>query len=97
METTHTSREAHRRIRPAAPSLRAQVRAFIRDRGDNGATDQEIQDALGMSPQTECPRRKELQQGEEIMDSGRKRKTRAGRSAIVWMIRPSEPVQRTLF
>jgi hypothetical protein len=51
-----------------------------------GRTDEEIQDALGMPANTERPRRRELERAGLVRDSGRKRPTRSGRSAVVWEV-----------
>lgn len=52
-----------------------------------GLTDEEIQEALRMNPSTERPRRIELVELLLVRDSGLRRKTRSGRSAVVWEIR----------
>lgn len=80
-----TSVAAAERIEPDAATLRAAVLAFIRGRGDHGATDEEVQDGLVMNPSTERPRRRELQQAGMVRDSGRTRLTRSNRKAVVWM------------
>jgi len=51
-----------------------------------GATDEEIQVATGINPNSQRPRRVELVDRGYIKDSGRRRKTRSGRSAIVWVL-----------
>jgi hypothetical protein len=90
-----TSHEAARRIAGGAQDLRSKVLDHIRGEPD-GATDEEIQEALGMNPSTERPRRTELMQRRPqdspkcmrlglIRDSGRRRKTRSGCPAIIWM------------
>ncbi len=55
-----TSREAAEQIAPVAGALAAQVLVFVVQAGENGATDHEIQQGLGMSGDTERPRRWEL-------------------------------------
>lgn len=80
-----TSREAARRIAPAAISQVAQVFAFILRQGSEGATDLEIQAELGLSGDSERPRRKALQIAGEIIDSGTTRKSPTGRDSIVWV------------
>ena len=78
---------------PASGTQRRAVLLFITDLG--GATDEEIQLGLGMNPSTQRPRRVELVEGGWIEDSGERRKTRSGRSAVVWTLKQSEgPVQR---
>lgn len=83
MEAQDTSIEAYNEIVPKAPNLREQVLDYIKQCPD-GATDQEIQYHLGLGPQTESPRRRELVKGGFIVDSGERRPTIAGRKAIVW-------------
>lgn len=73
-------------------TLRAQVLAYIvRMRG---ATDEEMQTALGMEGNTERPRRRELQLGGLIVDSGQRRLTTSRRRAVVWIPRPAEEEHR---
>jgi hypothetical protein len=64
---------------------RAAVLRFIESRGREGATDDEIQVGLGMSPSTERPRRIELFEARLIVKNGVQRYTRAGRLAEVYM------------
>lgn len=79
-----TSHEAAVAIRPAAETLRAKVLEYLRSRGETGATDEEIQDGLGMAQNTERPRRVELVEAGSVVDSGETRKTRSGRKAVIW-------------
>jgi hypothetical protein len=81
---SRTSRDAACDIEPHLNELQTRVLKYLRWRRE-GATDEEIQDALAMSPSTQRPRRIELCQKRLVKDSGRKRKTRSGRSAVVWM------------
>ena len=85
-----TSRQAAERIVGAAGTLRRQVYEFIRDRGEHGATDEEIATGLGMNPSTVRPRRGEAQEAGLIVDSGLTRKTASGRAAIVWRASEAE-------
>ena len=85
-----TSFEAALAIEPSVESLRGKVLAFIRSRGDNGATDAEIYvlmrlDGFEGLNSTLCARRVELRDGRLIVDSGRTRTTPAGRQAVVWV------------
>lgn len=84
-----TSRAAAEAIEPTAATLRRQVLDFIESCGDRGATDCEIQAALGMSGDTQRPRRWELSDCESplIVDSGLRRRTERGREAIVWRVK----------
>jgi hypothetical protein len=86
VESSETSREAAALIEPQRVTLRARVYAFIDLHGSDGATDEEIQEALGMNPSTERPRRVELVEAGRIRDSGRTRRTKANRRAVVWVV-----------
>ena len=83
-QNTPTSRDAAKRMRPNAGTLRAMVRNYIVLQGSHGATDLEIQKALGLSGDTERPRRIELWNAGFILDSGESRMTDSGLAAIVW-------------
>jgi hypothetical protein len=89
-----TSEDAADEIKPAANTLRRKVYDYIVDQ-EAGATDEEIQDALQMNPSTERPRRRELQQGGLIQDSGDRRPTRSGRKAVVWRLVATSPGRLT--
>ena len=65
--------------------LRRAVYDYILDQGEQGATDQEVQRALELPSQTECPRRWELVKGGLVKNSGKRRRTQSQRSAVVWM------------
>jgi len=86
MQIQQTSIEAKQAVEPSAETLRVRVWSFIRDCGPMGATDEEIQLALRLGPQTQSPRRRELVQKGVVADSGDRRKTTRGRNAIVWVI-----------
>lgn len=77
-----TSRAAAVAIAPAAPTLRAQVLAYI-EQHPAGLTDEEVQLGLGMNPSTQRPRRIELVKAGLIREAG-SRKTTSGRKATVW-------------
>lgn len=80
-----TSRIAAGRIAGHAGTLRAAVFALLRERGEHGATDQEIQLALNLTSDTEVPRRWELVNAGAVVASGRKRKTLSNCPATVWI------------
>jgi len=80
-----TSVEAAASVRPRAETLRAKVLAHLCGCGDCGATDEEMQDGLGMPASTQRPRRVELVQRLLVRDSGLQRQTRSGRKATVWV------------
>lgn len=81
-----TSTEAAEAIEPRADTLRAQVLDYLRMCNVNGATDEEMQLALGMNPSTQRPRRVELVNAGLVVDSGRTRPTASGRAAVVWVV-----------
>ena len=71
--------------------LTAAVLSMLRERGEHGATDQEIQDALQLPSNTEIPRRWELVNAGAVVASGRKRKTRSNCPATVWVLSEFAP------
>lgn len=81
-----TSKAAAIAALETSDTQRARVFAFIRSRGNYGATDDECQDALDMNPSTQRPRRVELVDDLGVVcDSGSRRPTKSGRGAVVWM------------
>ena len=78
LEAFHTSREL-------AKSTRGLIIRYLGAREAVGATDQEMQDALDIGPQSQTPARRKLAQDHLVADSGKKRLTRSGRKAIVWI------------
>lgn len=83
---TDTQTAAASRMLPRSGTLRRKVYDFLVERGDQGATDEEVQWSLGMNPSTQRPRRIELVNAELAKDSGRRRKTRSASKAIVWVV-----------
>jgi hypothetical protein len=81
-----TSKAAAAAIALSAHSLREAIYTFLSNRRGQGATDEEIQLALGMHANTQRPRRVELVERGIVVDSGRTRPTRSGRRAVVWTI-----------
>jgi len=82
-----TSRAAAIEISKKLNPLQLAVLAFVVQRGALGATDEEIQNGLTMNPSTQRPRRIELERKGLVADSGTTRKTKAGRPAVVWVVR----------
>jgi len=80
-----TSIEAAHHAEPKAASLRSIVLAYIRQQGRDGATDEQIQQAIRMNPSTQRPRRVELVEGGLVVDSGGMRKSASCRNAVVWV------------
>jgi hypothetical protein len=81
---SRTSQAAAEQIQPNAGTLRAEVLEHLRKSGPHGATDEEMQTALGMNPSTQRPRRIELVRAGLASDSGTTRPTISGRQATVW-------------
>jgi hypothetical protein len=79
-----TSRQAAQAIAPAAGTLRAAVLHCITVAGEQGMTDEEGCAMSEMNPSTWRPRRGELEKGGFIRDTGRTRKSTAGRDMVVW-------------
>jgi len=86
---SQTSREAAREIGPHLNALELVVLEFIRDRGDYGATDEELQGETGLRPDTSRARRVELRDRALVRDSGQRRLTDSGRQAVVWVANDS--------
>lgn len=80
-----TSQAAAALIEPTAGTLRAQVLAYLRECGNAGATDEEIQSALTMNPSTQRPRRIELEKLGLVLRTAQTRKTASGRDAVVFI------------
>lgn len=82
---TDTSRAAAEQIEPRRPNLRGLVLDFVRACQYRGATIDEITLHLKMQMQTVCARRNELGKLGLVADSGQRRRTRSGNTAIVWI------------
>lgn len=80
-----TSMKAAGSIANTAETLRARVMAHLAEKGDRGATDEEMQVSLEMPANTQRPRRWELEKSGRVKDSGQRRKTVSGRMAVVWV------------
>lgn len=83
-----TSVAAAEAIRPHVSRLERQVLEYFAGRGDEGATDLECQQALGMEPGTQRARRIALwyRSPSFIADSKRTAPTKTGRQATIWII-----------
>lgn len=69
-----------------APSDEARVLAFIRGRGDHGATDDEIEENLGLLHQNASARRRTLELRGRVVKTTQARRTRHGRWAGVYRV-----------
>ena len=79
-----TSKAAAKEIEFSHRSLKFRLLNWLYVYGP--ATDLEMQEKIPMNPSTQRPRRIELQKAGYLVDSGEKRKTRSGRSAVVWEV-----------
>lgn len=82
---SETSQAAAKAIKPVLNVLQQAVLDFLRKCGDSGATDEEGIDATAITASSYRPRRIELCDAGLVRDSGRKRETRSGRAAAVWV------------
>ena len=80
---SETSKAAAEQIKRAITPLHKIILAHLKHKP---STDEEMQNSLDMSANTQRPRRRELQLMERIEDSGTTRLTRSGRQAVVWRI-----------
>ena len=80
-----TSKLAALAVMPRTGTQRRAVLDVFHARGDLGATDFEVQEALRMNGNTQRPRRVELVAGGWLVDSGERRSVR-GHSMIVWKV-----------
>ncbi len=81
-----TSIAAAAAIESRAETLRVKLLLALREAGECGLTDQEMQRALNMDPSTQRPRRGELVKDGKVIDSGLRRRTASGRQAVVWRV-----------
>lgn len=82
-----TSKAAAESVAAHAPILREQVLAQIAKRGAVGATCDEIEVSLNGRHQTISARVRELAKDGLIVDSGKRRPTRSGRTASVYVVK----------
>lgn len=81
-----TSAQAADSLGPATlNAMQRRVYEFLRTCGAFGATDEEMQLALGMNPSTQRPRRIELVRRGLVVEDGTRR-TASGRNASVWRV-----------
>jgi len=82
-----TSAAAAASVRPDQNRLQRVVYEALVGSEAGGMTDEELQAHTGLGPSTQRPRRVELVAAGDVVDSGRRRKTRSGRQAVVWILR----------
>lgn len=80
-----TSKSAAEAIEPKVGTLRRKVLDRIRLTGSYGVTDEQGWHALNMDQNTYRPRRIELWRAGLVKDSGKRRRTTKGRTAVVWV------------
>lgn len=80
-----TAKVAAARALPRSGSDRRRVLDHVAAQGSLGATDDELETALGLPHQTASARRNGLVADGWLVDSGRKRNTRSGTPAVVWI------------
>ena len=90
-----TSAAAYEKARPKFGSNRAKVYQFILDQQEQGATDQELQQAVKISGDTLRPTRLSLLKDGLIYDSGKTRLNANNNECIVWL--STEITQTGLF
>lgn len=81
-----TSEIANRLAAGLKPLVRNEILQYMEKMGTYGATDQEIENALGRPGNTVRPQRGELVKKGFLRDSGEWRFTASYRPAIVWVI-----------
>ena len=84
--TAETSREARKSIRPHMSEQQRRVYCWALLMTSSGFTDDGAIAALKMNPSSFRPRRGELVEVGMLKDSGQRRKTASGRSAVVWVV-----------
>lgn len=82
---SETSKESALNAEPKAGTKRFLLLEFLRARGAVGATDEEMQDALHINPNTQRPRRGELVERKFVVESDITRTTTSGGKATVWI------------
>lgn len=80
--------------RVSAATMRVRVLEYIGAQGEDGATDDEVEVALGMLHQTASARRRELELMGEVVKTDRERPTRTGTAAAVYCVAEDAPPKR---
>ena len=93
---SETSREAAERIAPVASSIRIRIFEWVRERGREGATCDEVEEALGLRNRTASARLTELVRTGALVDSGKRRRIRSGRTARVLVVPLPGSLRRSL-
>lgn len=85
------SAAAYESIAEDAPRLRRAVLIWTQRRGWWGTTSDEAEQGLGLSHQTVSARITEAKRIGALVDSGRRRRTRSGRTAAVYVVPCYQP------
>lgn len=80
-----TSVVAAEQIAPRLNKIQSAVLEYLRERGELGATQEEIQEHFGGAHATYRTRVSELRRIGRVVDSGRRRPVRSGNPAVVWV------------
>ena len=86
MSTQAVSRIAYEAVIGATEFLRRRVEDAVRAAGPAGLTCDDLEAHLAMRHQTCSPRVNELVAQGRLLDSGQRRRTRTGRTAVVWIV-----------
>jgi hypothetical protein len=81
-----TSAAAAADINPRLGRLQSMVKGAIAGAGENGLTADECCDVLDLNRWTVQPRTSELREKRLIGDSGKRRRNKTGKAAIVWVL-----------
>jgi CRP-like cAMP-binding protein len=81
--SSDTSKAAAARIQPVSAKMQRRILDYIKSRGDDGATYDEVVSELGLEKPTVAGRLNDLKRAGLIADTGRRRPTRSGSSASV--------------
>ena len=82
---SETSEQAAESMTACSATIRERVFRYIYESGTNGSTCDEAEAALMCTHQTVSARIWEMSNRHWILDSGRRRKTRNKRDAVVWV------------
>lgn len=85
-----TSEAAARSMDAQLNELQNLVLNLVRAAGGAGVTCDEVEARLNLRHQTASARINELVRKGKIVDAGKRRKTRSGRAATVWIVRTTE-------
>lgn len=78
-----TSVAAAEQIKRSIGPLHQRILGYLKTYPD-GATDEEMQLNLEMAANTQRPRRRELELMGRVVNTGRTRRVRSGREAVIW-------------